>query len=99
MQAVHADDWEWETLRWPGQESKMLFHPRPERPTEPKRDFRRYWYAGRLHDSEEKYGQIAPRFEKVLHHGSIADRKPGAWSAQHHIHTLTSNSHLSVSTL
>ena len=35
MEAVHADDREWETLRWPGQWSKMLFHPRAERPTEP----------------------------------------------------------------
>ena len=35
MEAVHVDDREWETLRWEGQWSKMLFHPRPERPTEP----------------------------------------------------------------
>jgi hypothetical protein len=35
MEAVHADDRSWETLRWPGQRSRMLFHPRPERPTEP----------------------------------------------------------------
>ena len=26
---------EWETIRWPGETGKMLFHPRPERPTEP----------------------------------------------------------------
>ena len=26
-EAVHADEREWETLRWPGQWSKMLFHP------------------------------------------------------------------------
>ncbi|MCK6449463.1 MAG: hypothetical protein L6R19_01180 [Alphaproteobacteria bacterium] len=30
-----AQDMEWEMLRYPGQWSKMLFHPRPERPTEP----------------------------------------------------------------
>jgi hypothetical protein len=35
MEAVHADERPWETLRWSGQWSKMLFHPRPERPTEP----------------------------------------------------------------
>jgi predicted amidohydrolase YtcJ len=35
MEAVHIDDRPWETLRWPGQWSKMLFHPRPERATEP----------------------------------------------------------------
>lgn len=31
----HRDDQEWETIRWPGETGKMLFHPRPERPTEP----------------------------------------------------------------
>jgi hypothetical protein len=34
MEAVHIGDTAWETLRWPGQWSKMLFHPRPERATE-----------------------------------------------------------------
>jgi len=34
-EAVHLDEREWETIRWPGQTGKMLFHPRPERPTEP----------------------------------------------------------------
>lgn len=41
-QAVHADDREWETLRWPGELSKMLFHPRPERPDEPNAGLVRY---------------------------------------------------------
>jgi mannose-6-phosphate isomerase-like protein (cupin superfamily) len=31
----HRDDLAWETIRWPGETGKMLFHPRPERPTEP----------------------------------------------------------------
>ena len=31
----HIDEFEWETIRWPGETGKMLFHPRPERPTEP----------------------------------------------------------------
>ena len=31
----HMDDVEWETIRWPGETGKMLFHSRPERPTEP----------------------------------------------------------------
>jgi mannose-6-phosphate isomerase-like protein (cupin superfamily) len=34
-EAKHIDDVEWETIRWPGETGKMLFHPRPERPTEP----------------------------------------------------------------
>ena len=42
MEAVHADDREWETLRWPGQWSKMLFHPRADRPTEPNAGLVRY---------------------------------------------------------
>src|SRR2546423_11669336 len=35
MEAVHESDRPWETLRWPGQWSKMLVHPRPERATQP----------------------------------------------------------------
>ena len=42
MEAVHESEREWETLRFPGQWSKMLFHPRPERPTEPNAGFVRY---------------------------------------------------------
>src|SRR6185312_13113744 len=34
-EARHIDDMEWETIRRPGETGKMLFHPRPERPTEP----------------------------------------------------------------
>ena len=29
----HIDEQPWEIIRWPGQESKMMYHPRPERPT------------------------------------------------------------------
>ena len=32
---VHLDERQWETIRWPGQSGKMLFHPRAQRPTEP----------------------------------------------------------------
>ncbi len=35
MEVRHIDDIEWDTIRWPGETGKMLFHPRPERPTEP----------------------------------------------------------------
>lgn len=42
MEAVHENDREWETLRFPGQWSKMLFHPRPGNPTEPNAGFVRY---------------------------------------------------------
>ncbi len=42
MQAVNESEREWETLRFPGQSSKMLFHPRPGGPTEPNAGFVRY---------------------------------------------------------
>jgi quercetin dioxygenase-like cupin family protein len=35
MEARHRDEVEWETIRWPGETGKMMFHPRAERPTEP----------------------------------------------------------------
>ena len=35
MEVRHRDELEWETIRWPGETGKMMFHPRPERPTEP----------------------------------------------------------------
>jgi hypothetical protein len=34
-QVRHLDEIEWETIRWPGETGKMLFHPRPEDPTQP----------------------------------------------------------------
>lgn len=39
---VHENEREWETLRFDGTQSKMLFHPRPERPTEPNAGLVRY---------------------------------------------------------
>ena len=41
-EAVHLSEREWETIRWPGETGKMLFHPRPERPTEPNAGVVRY---------------------------------------------------------
>jgi hypothetical protein len=42
LSAIHVQEREWETLRWPGQWSKMLFHPRAEAPTEPNAGLVRY---------------------------------------------------------
>jgi ChrR Cupin-like domain len=42
FEAVREADREWEMLRWPGQHSKMLLHPREERPTEPNAGLVRY---------------------------------------------------------
>src|SRR3970040_2520129 len=44
----HVDEMEWETLRFPGQHSKMVFHPRPGDPTQPNSGFVRY-EAGAYH--------------------------------------------------
>jgi anti-sigma factor ChrR (cupin superfamily) len=33
--ARHIDEMQLETIRWPGETGKMLFHPRAENPTEP----------------------------------------------------------------
>ncbi len=41
-QYVDANAMPWETLRFPGQHSKMVFHPRAENPTEPNAGFVRY---------------------------------------------------------
>lgn len=38
----HIDEMAWETLRFPGQHSKMVFHPRPGDPYEPNSGFVRY---------------------------------------------------------
>ena len=34
-QVRHLDEIDWETIRWPGETGKMLFHPSPEQPTAP----------------------------------------------------------------
>ena len=31
----HIDEMEWETIRWPGETGKMLFHPSVDQPTTP----------------------------------------------------------------
>jgi len=31
----HVDEMEWETIRWPGETGKMLFHPSAEHPSTP----------------------------------------------------------------
>jgi quercetin dioxygenase-like cupin family protein len=42
MEVVHESEREWEMLRFAGQWSKMLFHPRSDRPTEPNAGLVRY---------------------------------------------------------
>jgi hypothetical protein len=40
--AIHEAEMDWETLRFPGQFSKMLFHPDADNPTVPNAGFVRY---------------------------------------------------------
>jgi hypothetical protein len=74
VETVHVDDRPWETLRWPGQWSKMMFHPRPDRPTEPNAGLVRYdagshhpWHR---HDFAQVWYVLEGRF-------TIGDREHG----------------------
>lgn len=53
-EGVHQDDLPWMLQRFPGQTCKMMFHPRPERPTEPNAGLVRYepgaWHPLHSHD-------------------------------------------------
>ena len=42
LSAIRVEEREWETLRWPGQWSNMLFHPRVDAPTVPNAGLVRY---------------------------------------------------------
>jgi mannose-6-phosphate isomerase-like protein (cupin superfamily) len=58
MEAVHVDERPWEIVRWPGQESKMLFHPRPGRPTEPNAGLVRYEPGSHHPYHEHQFAQV-----------------------------------------
>jgi redox-sensitive bicupin YhaK (pirin superfamily) len=55
---VHRDEREWETIRWPGQTGKMLFHPRAERPTEPNAGIVRYEPGSRHPLHQHDFAQV-----------------------------------------
>jgi hypothetical protein len=57
-QAVHADDMDWETLRFPGLSSKMLFHPDPEHPTVPNAGLVRYDPGGHFPLHRHDFAQV-----------------------------------------
>lgn len=50
----HLDEVEWETIRWPGETGKMLFHPTPEQPTVPNAGILRL--EPRAHHPEHYHG-------------------------------------------
>ncbi|HVB79035.1 MAG TPA: cupin domain-containing protein [Candidatus Binataceae bacterium] len=65
--AVHIDERQWETLRWPGQWSKMLFHPRDGHPTEPNAGLVRYepgsYHPLHRHDFAQVWYILEGRFD------------------------------------
>lgn len=69
MEAVHIDDRPWETLRWPGQWSKMLFHPRSERATEPNAGLVRYEPGSHHPLHKHDFAQVWYILEGVFDYG------------------------------
>jgi hypothetical protein len=55
---VHRDEQEWETIRWPGQTGKMLFHPNADRPTEPNAGIVRYEPGSNHPQHEHDFAQV-----------------------------------------
>lgn len=53
----HAADMEWE-MGWFGNVTKFLFHPRPERPTEPNAGFLRYAAGSSFPPHRHDFAQI-----------------------------------------
>jgi hypothetical protein len=80
--ARHVDEIDWETIRWPGETGKMLFHPTPEQPTLPnagllrlapgahhplhRHDFAQVWY---ILEGEFEIGGSAYGPGTMLFHG------------------------------
>jgi len=65
--ARHIDEIEWETIRWPGETGKLLFHPRPECPTEPNAGLLRLepgaYHPLHRHDFAQVWYILESRFE------------------------------------
>lgn len=57
-QAVHEADRPWETLRFPGLSSKMLFHPDAEHPTAPNAGLVRYEPGGHFPLHRHDFAQV-----------------------------------------
>jgi len=55
---IHRDERDWETIRWPGQTGKMLFHPNPARPTEPNAGIVRYEPGGNHPLHKHDFAQV-----------------------------------------
>ena len=89
----HVDDMAWETLRFPGQHSKMIFHPRPERPREPNTGFVRYEAGAHHPRHRHDFAQVWHILEGTFRIGENTVAKPMGWSQAishnpHHKHAL-----------
>ena len=58
MLARHIDDINWETIRWPGQLGKMMFHPSRERATKPNAGLVRYEPGSHHPYHEHDFAQV-----------------------------------------
>ena len=90
MEAVRESEREWETIRWPGQTGKMLFHPRPDRPTEPNAGIVRYepgsHHPRHNHDFAQVWYILEGEFEKLK--GCVGNKEGGCQSFDQHLTEL-----------
>jgi hypothetical protein len=80
MEALHESEREWEMLRFPGQWSAMLFHPREDRPTEPN--------AGLCATNRRSPSDAPARFRTDLVHPRrhVHDRRKDLWPRHDDLH-------------
>jgi hypothetical protein len=81
MEAVHESEREWEMLRFPGQWSKMLFHPSPARPTEPNAGFVRFEPGAHHPLHRHDFAQVWYILEGIF---TIGDRTYAPGTMIHH---------------
>ena len=77
----HQDDMDWETLRFPGQHSKMVFHPTPDAPTQPNSGFVRYEPGAHHPRHRHDFAQVWYVLEGEF---TIGDRKIGPGTVVYH---------------
>ena len=79
---IHEDEMDWETLRFPGQHSKMVLHPTPDDPTHPNAGFVRYEPGAHHPRHRHQFAQVWYVLEGEFRIGArTVGRKRGAASA------------------
>ena len=78
---IHQDDMDWETLRFSGQRSKMVFHPSPDAPTEPNSGFVRYEPSAHHPRHRHDFAQVWYVLEGDF---TIGERKVGPGTVVYH---------------